>query len=70
LDSTPAWQPRRHNNTADQVAGTYFTVPRPQEPWRAPAVAADAFSLDWKQHRLVTATPRQPGTGGVSGIGT
>jgi len=56
--------------TADQVAGTYFTVPRPQESWRAPAVAADAFNLDWKQHRLVAATPREPGVGGVSGIGT
>jgi acid phosphatase type 7 len=55
--------------TPDQVSGTYFTVPRPQESWRAPAVALDSFSLDWKQHRLVTATPRQPGTGGVSGIG-
>jgi hypothetical protein len=55
--------------TADRVDGTYFTVPRPQEPWRAPATAADAFSLDWKQHRLVAATPRAPGVGGVSGIG-
>jgi hypothetical protein len=55
--------------TADRVDGTYFTVPRPQEPWRAPATAADAFSIDWKQHRLVAATPRPPGTGGVSGIG-
>jgi hypothetical protein len=55
--------------TGDQVSGTYFTVPRPQESWRAPAVAADAFSLDWKQHRLVAATARPPAVGGVSGIG-
>ena len=56
--------------TPDRVNGTYFTVPRPQESWRAPAVAADAFSLDWKRHQLVQATPRAPGIGGVSGIGT
>jgi hypothetical protein len=56
--------------TPDRVNGTYFAVPRPQESWRAPAVAADAFSLDWKKHQLVQATPRPPGIGGVSGIGT
>jgi hypothetical protein len=54
--------------TADRVSGTYFTVPRPQESWRAPAVVADAFSLDWRQHRLVAATPRPAGVGGVAGI--
>ncbi|HXM57433.1 MAG TPA: metallophosphoesterase [Candidatus Dormibacteraeota bacterium] len=53
---------------AERVNGTYFTVPRPQESWRASAVAADAFSLDWKRHELVAATPRPPGVGGVSGI--
>lgn len=55
--------------TADRVDGTYFTVPRPQESWRAPAVAADSFGLDWRKHELVAATPRPPGVGGVSGIG-
>jgi acid phosphatase type 7 len=55
--------------SADQIDGTYFTVPRPHEPWRAPATAADAFSVDLKQHKLVKATPRTPATGGVSGIG-
>jgi hypothetical protein len=55
--------------TADRIDGTYYTVPRPQDPWRDPAVVLDAFSLDCKQHRLVTAAPRAPGTGGVSSIG-
>jgi hypothetical protein len=56
--------------TRDQIAGTYFTVPRPQESWRAPAVAVDAFTVDLKNHLVGAGTSRQPGTGGVSGIGT
>jgi hypothetical protein len=54
----------------DRVSGTYFTVPRPHEPWRAPATAADSWAVDLSQHRVVASEPRPPGTGGVSGIGT
>jgi hypothetical protein len=52
-----------------ELRGTYFTVPRPQEPWRNPATAADSFALDLSQHRLVPSQPRLPASGGVGGIG-
>lgn len=52
-----------------QVRGTYFTVPRPQEPWRNPATAADSFALDLGQHSMVPSQARPPATGGPAGIG-
>jgi hypothetical protein len=52
-----------------EVRGTYFTVPRPQEPWRDPATAADSFALDLGQHRMVASQPRSPASGGVAGVG-
>ncbi|GAC1503170.1 MAG: hypothetical protein NVS2B12_13780 [Ktedonobacteraceae bacterium] len=35
------------------LKGEYFTVPRPQESWSAPAVLHDSFTIDLKQHRLL-----------------
>jgi acid phosphatase type 7 len=54
-----------------QINGTYYTVPRPQEPWRDPAVAADSFAVSWraKGQRVSAGQARKPGIGGVSGIG-
>jgi hypothetical protein len=56
---------------AKHVAGTYYTVPRPHDPWRDPAVALDSFSVDLtaKKRQVAAGTPRPPATGGVSGIG-
>jgi hypothetical protein len=38
--------------TPNEIRGTYLTVPRPQEAWRAPANAFDTFTLDYKAHRM------------------
>jgi len=38
--------------SADEIAGTYFTVPRPQEKWGDPATSFDTFTLHLKTHRL------------------
>ncbi len=38
------------------LSGECWTVPRPQESWRAPAQRIDGFQLDWQQHRLVKGT--------------
>ena len=39
--------------TAQILKGEYFSVPRPQESWSAPAVLVDSFTLDLKQHKVV-----------------
>jgi len=41
--------------TATTLTGRYFTVPRPQESWSAPAEEFDAFVLDLKAHTIATA---------------
>jgi hypothetical protein len=38
--------------TPNEIKGTYLTVPRPQEAWRAPAQPIDTFALDQKTHRM------------------
>jgi hypothetical protein len=38
--------------SATELRGQYFTVPRPQESWSAPAQLLDAFVLDLATHRL------------------
>lgn len=38
--------------SADEITGTYLTVPRPQESWGNPAVSFDTFTLHLKTHRL------------------
>jgi 3',5'-cyclic AMP phosphodiesterase CpdA len=35
------------------IAGEYFTVPRPQESWSAPAERVDAFAVDLNTHKMV-----------------
>lgn len=52
-----AWVDDRHGflqltATPGQLSGTFFTVPRPQEPWGNPAVAADSFTLDVATHSV------------------
>jgi acid phosphatase type 7 len=37
----------------DHLEAQYFTCPRSQEPWSAPAVLADSFTLDLNQRRIV-----------------
>jgi hypothetical protein len=39
--------------TAQTLTGHYFTVPRPQESWHAPAQLLDTFTLDLQHHRLI-----------------
>jgi hypothetical protein len=53
-----AWVDDRHGfmrmtATPGQLSATFFTVPRPQESWSDPAVAADSFTLDRATHTLV-----------------
>jgi hypothetical protein len=53
-----AWTDDRHGfvrmtATPGQLSGTFFTVPRPQEPWSDPAQTADSFTLDLATHTLV-----------------
>ena len=42
--------------TQKYLVGEYWTVPRPQESWRAPAQRIDAFELDLQQHKLIRGT--------------
>jgi hypothetical protein len=42
----------RFEVTPHTITGTYFTVPRPQESWSAPATPIDTFTLDLKTHQL------------------
>lgn len=39
--------------SAQTLKGSYFSVPRPQESWRAPAQLVDTFTLDLQAHRLI-----------------
>ncbi len=34
------------------LKGSYFSVPRPQEPWRNPAQLVDSFTLDLQAHKV------------------
>ena len=38
--------------SADEITGTYLTVPRPQDHWGDPATSFDTFTLHLKTHRL------------------
>ena len=38
--------------TPDSLSGTYYTVPRPHESWRAKSQVFDSFMLDLGTHRL------------------
>lgn len=38
--------------SAQALKGSYFTVPRPQDSWSAPAQLLDSFTLDLQAHRL------------------
>ena len=38
--------------TPDSLSGTYYTVPRPHESWRAKSQVFDSFILDLATHRL------------------
>lgn len=38
--------------TAQTLKGEYYSVPRPQESWSAPAQLVDAFTLDLTQHQV------------------
>ena len=38
--------------TQDSLSGTYYTVPRPHESWRAKSQVFDSFILDLATHRL------------------
>jgi hypothetical protein len=42
----------RMTATPGQLSATFYTVPRPQESWSDPAVAADSFTLDLATHTL------------------
>jgi hypothetical protein len=56
--------------TSSQIRGTYFTVPRPQDPWRARATAIDSFAINLATHSLASKPPsRAASTGGTTGIG-
>jgi hypothetical protein len=53
-----SYQDRRHGFVrlvvgARGMAGEYFTVPRPQESWRAPAERGDAFAVDIVGRKMV-----------------
>jgi Calcineurin-like phosphoesterase len=52
-----AWVDDRHGflrmtATPTQLSATFFTVPRPQEPWGDPPAAADTFTLDRATHSV------------------
>lgn len=52
-----AWVDDRHGYlriaaTPTQLTGTFFTVPRPQEPWGDAPVAADTFTLNRATHTV------------------
>ena len=36
------------------IVGRYYTAPRPQDSWSAPAKLADYWEYDWKNHKLKT----------------
>lgn len=40
--------------SAQTITGTYFTVPRPQEPWGDPAQQCDSFRLDLGNHTVAS----------------
>ena len=40
--------------TPHEIKGTYLTVPRPQEEWRAPAEVFDDFKVDLTTHQVTT----------------
>jgi hypothetical protein len=42
----------RMTATPTQLSATFFTVPRPQEPWGNPPAAADSFTLDRTTHSV------------------
>jgi acid phosphatase type 7 len=42
----------RMGATPTQLTATFFTVPRPQEPWGDPPVAVDSFTLDRATHSI------------------
>lgn len=53
-----------------QISGTYFTVPRPQEPWRQTGQPFDSFTFNLKNGTLAAnSSPRPASQGGVTGIG-
>ncbi len=39
--------------TPDSIAGHYYVVPRPQEPWSKGSQLLDYFTFDWRQKRYV-----------------
>ena len=39
--------------TPQTITGTYFAVPRPQEPWSGPSIEIDKFTLDLKTHQII-----------------
>jgi acid phosphatase type 7 len=42
--------------TPQQITGEYWSCPRPQESWRAPAQRVDGFILDLQQHKITKGT--------------
>jgi hypothetical protein len=55
--SLDTWVDDRHGflrmtATPTQLSATFFTVPRPQEPWGDPPAAADTFTLDRATHTV------------------
>ncbi len=55
---------------SNQIRGTYFTVPRPQDSWRAPATAIDSFAINLATHSLASRPAvRAASKGGPTGIG-
>ncbi|HLX57056.1 MAG TPA: metallophosphoesterase [Ktedonobacteraceae bacterium] len=42
----------RMEATAQTLKGEYYSVPRPQESWNAPAQLVDSFTLDLTQHKV------------------
>lgn len=47
----------RFEVTPETITGTYFAVPRPQEPWSAPSLEIDRFVLDLKTHQITQQGP-------------
>ena len=55
--SLDAWVDDRHGflrmtATPTQLSATFFTVPRPQEPWGDPPAATDSFTLNRATHTV------------------
>jgi acid phosphatase type 7 len=38
--------------SSEQIAGEYYAVSRPQEPWRQPPLKIDSFEFDLRKHSL------------------